>query len=279
MPEEITPLLALAASAQIGLLLTGCVVLWRLQLSPTARRAGPVLRLTPWTLNGFDFAVLALAVMVGGLFGQIVTHLAARSLGLAANGDLMMVVAGGGFQAGLLLGVVAGLGVIRARLPVPPLPGGRTEPSVLLAGGATFAAALPLLTAVNLPWTYLLEQFGLSADRQELVELFARADSPAIIVVVTVMAVVVAPVVEELIFRAGLFRFMRTRTPRALALGLPAVLFASLHGNLAAFLPLVGLGLIFALAYERTGRIAVPIIAHALFNLNTILLLLAGVNV
>jgi membrane protease YdiL (CAAX protease family) len=35
---------------------------------------------------------------------------------------------------------------------------------------------------------------------------------------------------------------------------------------------------IFSLAYERTGRIAVPIIAHGLFNLNTIILILAGVG-
>jgi uncharacterized protein len=40
----------------------------------------------------------------------------------------------------------------------------------------------------------------------------------------------------------------------------------------------VVLGVAFALAYERTGRILVPIIGHALFNLNTILLLLAGVT-
>jgi membrane protease YdiL (CAAX protease family) len=34
----------------------------------------------------------------------------------------------------------------------------------------------------------------------------------------------------------------------------------------------------FALAYEQTGRLRVPIIAHALFNLHTILLVMAGVT-
>ena len=84
---------------------------------------------------------------------------------------------------------------------------------------------------------------------------------------------------EEVIFRAGLFRYLRTRTSRGVAFGLPAGIFAIMHGNLVAFGPLFALGLIFAVAYECTGRIAVPIIAHGLFNLNTVVLLLAGIEV
>jgi len=93
-----------------------------------------------------------------------------------------------------------------------------------------------------------------------------------------VLAAIVAPITEELIFRAGLFRYLRTRIPRALALILPALLFALLHGNLAAFTPLCALGVFFALAYERTGSIAVPMIAHALFNLHTIVRVMAGIT-
>jgi hypothetical protein len=57
-----------------------------------------------------------------------------------------------------------------------------------------------------------------------------------------------------------------------------AGLFAALHGNWVSSLPLFVLGLVFAAAYERTGRIAVPMLAHALFNLNTLLLVLCGVG-
>ena len=70
---------------------------------------------------------------------------------------------------------------------------------------------------------------------------------------------------------------------RAAALLLPAIFFASLHVNwttlvgLPSLAPLVVLAVIFSLAYERTGTIGTAIVAHALFNLNTILLILAGV--
>jgi membrane protease YdiL (CAAX protease family) len=36
---------------------------------------------------------------------------------------------------------------------------------------------------------------------------------------------------------------------------------------------------VFAVAYERFGRITPVIVAHAFFNLNTIVLLLCGVGV
>ncbi len=38
------------------------------------------------------------------------------------------------------------------------------------------------------------------------------------------------------------------------------------------------LGVIFSIAYESTGSIAVPMVAHALFNLNSVLLFYAGVQ-
>ena len=97
-----------------------------------------------------------------------------------------------------------------------------------------------------------------------------------------VLAVVVAPLTEELVFRAGLFRFLRGRVPRWLALVGPSLVFAMLHVDwstlqgLASLAPLVVLAVVFSLAYERTGHIGTPIVAHACFTLNTIFVILSG---
>jgi membrane protease YdiL (CAAX protease family) len=125
----------------------------------------------------------------------------------------------------------------------------------------------------------------LPIEGQDVVGLFVNAHSIAAKATLFVLAVCVAPVTEELVFRAGLFRYLRTRFPRRVSLLGPALIFGALHvdwkslDGLAAFAPLTVLGMILSLAYERTGRIGTAIVAHALFNLNTILLLLAGVNV
>ena len=59
--------------------------------------------------------------------------------------------------------------------------------------------------------------------------------------------------------------------PRWAALLFPAVLFGALHAHLASFAPLVVLGIVYSLAYERTGRIGTAIVAHALFNSYSVL--------
>ncbi len=138
--------------------------------------------------------------------------------------------------------------------------------------------SLPLIGGIGLAWKTILEFFGHAASEQEMVDLFRNADDPALLGFMIFLAAVIAPVTEELIFRAGIFRYLRTRMPRALAFVLPSLLFAFLHGNVTALVPLFALGVFFAYAYDRTGNIAVPMIAHALFNLNTIVLVMAGVT-
>jgi hypothetical protein len=137
---------------------------------------------------------------------------------------------------------------------------------------------MPLASGAALAWERFLNIVGLPTERQELVDLFTQTKSPVLLALMIALALVVAPVSEELVFRAGLFRFLRFRAPRWVAFTVSAGLFALLHGNWVSALPLFVLGLVFAAAYERTGRVAVPMLAHAFFNLNTLLLVLSGVG-
>jgi uncharacterized protein len=150
--------------------------------------------------------------------------------------------------------------------------------TILKWGTLTFVVAMPLLSLTGFVWQELLQFSGIPIERQDLIGMFAHADSPVLLVVMLVLAIVMAPLTEELVFRAGLFRYLRTRLPRAAALLLPSLVFAGLHLNLASFAQLVVLAIVFSLAYERTGHIGTTIVAHALFNLNTIVLIFAGIG-
>jgi membrane protease YdiL (CAAX protease family) len=145
-------------------------------------------------------------------------------------------------------------------------------------GGVTLLVALPLVYLVSMGWTFLLTLLGRSAEPQDLIATFQNTRSPSVLAGMFFIACVLAPVNEEMIFRRGLYHFFRQRFGRSIALAFSASLFGLLHWNLAGFLPLAALGVILALAYERTGDIRVPIIAHGLFNLNTIIALLAGLS-
>ncbi len=242
----------------------------------------------PVSIEGFVTAAL-MVIGSGYLLPQIVAHLGDKLLGPAAHDpDWWLLVQGTAFQLGLLGGaLLAGIYLRRtlgrARLieesaPTESTAAAQPTRHPLLAGMAVFLISIPLITGLGLAWKTLLEKFGIPVGEQEMIDLFRNTDDPALVGFMTILAAVVAPVTEELIFRAGLFRYLRTRIPRGFAYAIPALIFALLHGNLVALVPLFALGLFFAIAYERTGRISVPMIAHALFNLHTIVLVMLGVT-
>jgi len=93
-----------------------------------------------------------------------------------------------------------------------------------------------------------------------------------------VQAVVAAPIVEELIFR-GLLQsaIARARLGRWAAVVLAAGAFAAMHTSVPIYaLPgLFVLGVALGIAFERTGRIGVPIAMHAAFNAGNMAVALA----
>lgn len=269
---------AAIAGFEIALAIVGAVLLWRLELSPTARQRRSLPALRSWEAPVTEFLFFLLLV-IGGAFFAIVAAGAVGKL-LPLRGDEVTVFNGAAAQ----LGMLAGIGVFWSRgerRRDPPAPAGV---NIFVAGAATFMIALPVLIATAKAWETFLRIAGLPTERQDLIGMFANAESPWLLGIMIALAIVIAPLTEELFFRAGLFRYFRTRMPRWIALLAPALFFAVLHVNwetgqgLASLAPLTVLAMVFSLAYERTGRIGTAIVAHALFNLNTVVLVLSGVG-
>jgi membrane protease YdiL (CAAX protease family) len=102
-------------------------------------------------------------------------------------------------------------------------------------------------------------------------------DAPVRIGLAVLATVVIAPLAEEVIFRGLLHRSLRRRLSLVPATLISSVLFAVVHVDVALSQPLalVGLavvGVILALAYERTGSLVVPVVIHAVHNAITIAL-------
>jgi uncharacterized protein len=265
---------AFAITFEIALILGGLALLWHLVLSPRARAERVAPRLVAWDAPPADFFLYLLMVMLGSILATTISGLAARYSAL--SGDTAAIVNTAAAQIGMLAGVF----VYHRRLRPAPVTE-RMRPgflTILKWGTLTFVVAMPLLSLTGFVWQELLQFSGIPIERQDLIGMFAHADSPVLLVVMLVLAIVMAPLTEELVFRAGLFRYLRTRLPRAAALLLPSLVFAGLHLNLASFAQLVVLAIVFSLAYERTGHIGTTIVAHALFNLNTIVLIFAGIG-
>jgi membrane protease YdiL (CAAX protease family) len=273
------PILTAALIFECSLLLAGLAV-WLLVISRPSVRTQPS-RLAPWLVSPSDFLACALAVIGGGYFFQILGRAAFDPLlkKFSASPDTHTAAYGTAFQFGLLAGMAGARTYLNSRREnAEDSPPRGAAPSLLTSGMMTFLAVLPVVWLTSIVWNKIIEWLGLPPEPQDLIDVFARAKLSLTSVVLVLLATVVAPVVEELVFRAGLFRYLRTRIPRWAALLLPSLFFAAAHANWASFGPLTMLAIVFSLAYERTGRIGTTMIAHALFNLNMILLVLVGVT-
>ncbi len=92
-------------------------------------------------------------------------------------------------------------------------------------------------------------------------------DAPAWEMAVIIFAVViVAPVVEEILFRGIFYTGLRGRLGVGWAVFLSAFVFGFLHFELLGFVPLMAIGAILAMLYESQGSLVAPIVAHAMNN-------------
>lgn len=160
----------------------------------------------------------------------------------------------------------------------------RSLPSDLFAACLHLLAVWPLVLGTIIVTTVvaqLVSQWMTGQDFQmpqheALKEMSEHPDLPLQILLV-LLAVVVAPLTEEMIFR-GLFQTMiRSYLGRPwLAIVVTSVLFAMVHGDPAHWPALFVLALGLGYAYEKSGSLFRPIFMHALFNGIAILSTLAA---
>jgi membrane protease YdiL (CAAX protease family) len=83
---------------------------------------------------------------------------------------------------------------------------------------------------------------------------------------------VVAPLVEELLFRGILQNSLAKHMPIWVAIALASAIFAAMHMQLTAFPALMVIGASFGLLYHLTGSLRVNILVHMLNNAAALLL-------
>jgi len=138
--------------------------------------------------------------------------------------------------------------------------------ALLMAMGVA-VIILPVAWGLGILSTKIMGQFHVEAVPQQSVKMLQTGIPLGPEIVLALLAIAIAPVTEELLFRGILYPFIKQQGYPKLALWGTSVLFGLLHLNLMTFLPLTFLGLVLAWLYERTDNLTAPILAHSLFNL------------
>lgn len=133
--------------------------------------------------------------------------------------------------------------------------------------GILFACLfLPIGWGLQIGSIKLMEAGGLKYTEQLALVALRNSGTPTQIIVMGIVALVLAPLGEELLFRGILYpAFKQHGYPRAAFWG-TAALFGAIHLSLAIFLPLTALALLLNWLYEKTDNLLAPIAAHVTFN-------------
>jgi uncharacterized protein len=126
-----------------------------------------------------------------------------------------------------------------------------------------------VLVGAGLLFNYLYGTFVFpDVEMQDQVrKLFAAIPkTPVNWVILYLTVAVVAPLLEELLFRGLLQNSLANRMPIWAAILLSAAIFAAVHMQLHAFPALMALGAVFGYIYNITGSLRVTILLHMLNN-------------
>lgn len=137
-------------------------------------------------------------------------------------------------------------------------------------------AAMPVMMLAGFLWYQALELlselgYRVNLERQPLLDIMNTDAGISVFVALVFLAVVVAPIVEELVFRGVVYRYLKgVFSPRA-GMVFSSLFFSLIHLNLLSFIPLFLLGMLLCRVYEKSKNICVPIAMHAFFNANSVL--------
>ncbi len=128
----------------------------------------------------------------------------------------------------------------------------------LIVGGLIVTNALGSLS------DYLYKQVVGPVPQENVVTIFPHTSSG--LVLFAILAVLIAPVLEETFFRAFVFQGL-SRTWGPIAGGVvSALVFAAWHQQLSVLIPIFGLGMVLAAAFYWTRSIYTNMTLHAIFN-------------
>ena len=170
--------------------------------------------------------------------------------------------------------VICRLGQPRETLGLAPSPPRHFGGTVLLR----VFTVLPLGLA-HVVWMLCLQEAGIGVEEQEVVSLvrekFKEGD-PIYIASATFLAVVLAPIVEEIVFRGLFFGWLRERWGTVAGAVISSFVFAAIHASLTALVALFLVALLLCAIYVRTRSLYPCMLYHAMLNAQTLLLLAFG---
>jgi len=146
---------------------------------------------------------------------------------------------------------------------------GMDWPGFKLAAGqglAGYVGVMPLVFITAVLYQLFLYAAGYPVTLQDVVTIFLEPQTGWSLFLLLLLAVVVAPLVEEALFRGILLPVLMKKMSPGTAVVVSSLLFAGIHQHLPSFAPLFALAVVLAGLYIYSGSLWAPVVLHAVFN-------------
>ncbi len=136
----------------------------------------------------------------------------------------------------------------------------------IVTGFVGYLAIIPALLVLLFVLAAIARFFSYEPPPQPVVEMYLKESTEPYLVFFTFFVAIVGPAIEEIFFRGFTYKALRTRFGIKSAMLGSALIFAALHMNFIAFVPILFLGLFLAYLYEKTGSLVPSMTVHMLHN-------------
>lgn len=145
---------------------------------------------------------------------------------------------------------------------------------VVILGVIAGIVVIPVALALQKISVEAMTSNNFHPESQQVVQELQKTVSQVHQFYLSFVALIAAPIIEEILFRGILYPTIKQAGYPKLALWGTSIFFALTHQNIPAFLPLVFFAMILTLLYEETGNLLAPIVAHSCFNTANFVMLL-----
>jgi membrane protease YdiL (CAAX protease family) len=246
-----------------GLVIAGLLILYLRQHRPNQAELTRNLIRDAWTTPqvGILLATLVLlyflASFLGLFFYEETLPLVKLSYTLIMYGVVLLLITRIIHKRGGSWGTSCGMGTAHAQqLYLSPI---------------LYLAFVPFLLLISKGYHLLLEAITQNDTELQSVAEIVTQEFSWIQMLYIGMAIVIAPIYEELLFRGIIFPYLVKRIGLTKGIITLSLFFAGLHFHLPSIAPLFLLSIVLCLAYWRTGSLWVSIGVHTIFNTVSIL--------
>lgn len=161
---------------------------------------------------------------------------------------------------GFILGLIAVLLILKPEMKSNQVRGASTLGETIMWSILGVFMAIFAQYIANIIEIFVLNIKTTSENTQVLMDI-TRA-----VPIFMILTALIAPILEEIVFRKVIFGTLYKRTNFFIAGLISALIFGFVHGEPQHLLVYASMGFVFAFLYVKTKRIIVPIIAHMAMN-------------